>query len=487
VRSARLERLRQRLINAVLARDERGPLFRTLAVVVVMALIWLAAALVERPTPDPAVLENLAATQGAAYFIVAPFELALYALLHPSVLRHLFLPALVIALGIYAGASYLNNLFELRGVRKTASYLFGSLFGLSYDYIEVKDGGLTAESLTKRVHEIGGPGYLKVHLGNAALFERVGNRSSVYSATPHHFLHGFERLREQVIDLRDQIRSLGDMTVYTKDGIPVKAIQAEVVFRVASAQSRSQAAPYPFEEKAVRRLIYGQLVVEAKGKAKSWTDMLAELAREEIAHYVGSRLLKELIAQKQKGSLPPPPSANLDTSQNQGSPPTPRAQVLANAREPLTLSFYNNNFARRCEKLGVRLIWIGVGTLETPEELSQELIGAWYAEFEALIKNNALDLAKEKTNIHKAAIRSFLENLRDYWLKHTALPADQQQPLPTAEWPSAYDIVRLYSIRLHELRRSTHQPLEPEVERALEYLEDLARPHIIGEEGDEAE
>jgi hypothetical protein len=471
---ASLNYLWHRGLNAVLARDDRGPLFRLLGGAIVMGIVWLLAALVERPAPDALWLE----TQSLSDTLAEPFVRAGYAIFHYTVLRHLFLPFLVVGYVLYTGATYLNDLFELKDVGATMSYLMSALFGQDYDTIEIKDGGLTPESKKKRLHEIGGPGYLKVHLGNAALFERPGHISNVYAATPRRFLHGFERLREEVIDLRDQIRPLGNLELFTKDGIPVTAVQAEVVFRVDGPPARSKENPFPFEDKAVRRLIYGQLVTDSQGHARAWADTLAELAREEIARYVGSRSLKDLIAQKQKGNLPPPPSAHLDTAHSQSNTPTPRSQAVINAREPLTLSFYTAQFARRCEKLGVRLLWIGVGTLETHEEVTQEMISAWSTEFEALAKTNALVLPEEKNKIRKLAIQELLRSVMNFWNEHTR--GLDQQPLPQDEWPTAYDIVRLYAIKLRELRKSTHQPLEADIDQTLHYLDDLAQPRILG-------
>lgn len=475
---ATLEALWHRALNAVLARDERGPLFRLLGGAIVMGLVWLLAALVERPAPDPETLARWLAAQGTLGVLLEPFERAAYAIFHYTVLRHLVLPLVVIGAVVYTGANYLNDLFELKDVSATMAHLMSALFGLDYDTIEIKDGGLTPASKKKRLHEIGGPGYLKVHLGNAALFERPGHISHVYAATPHRFLHGFERLREEVIDLRDQIRPLGNLELFTKDGIPVTAVQAEVVFRVDGTPARSKENPFPFEDKAVRRLIYGQIVTDSQGHARAWTDTLAELAREEIAHYVGSRSLKDLIAQKQKGNLPPPPSAHLDGAQSQSNTPTPRSLAVINAREPLTLSFYTAQFARRCEKLGVRLLWVGVGTLETNEEVTQEMISAWSTEFEALAKTNALILPEEKNKIRKLAIQELLRSVMNFWAEHTRGP--DQQPLPQDEWPTAYDIVRLYAIKLRELRKSTHQPLDVDIDQTLHYLDALAQPRILG-------
>ncbi|MCS6909683.1 MAG: hypothetical protein NZM11_03830 [Anaerolineales bacterium] len=405
------------------------------------------------------------------------------------VLRHWFLPTVVLFAVLYGGARRLNDLFNLdetpESIFRTMGYLWNAIFGdflWPYETIEIKDGALTPRSKKSRVSVIGGPGLLKIHLGNAALFELVNNASVIYSAKSDQFLHGFERLREEVIDLRDQIRDLGDLPLYTRDGIPVTAVQAQVAFRVYSHQPRTERNPYPYEPHSIRRLIYGQLA--GPGYAtRPWTDMVTDLARAEIAHYIGQRRFKDLIAQKQKGMLPPPPSFAGDTTGiTQSSPPTSRA-VAANPRRELTLSFYTESFARRCRQLGVELIWIGVGMLQTPPEVSQELIDSWQKEFIELTRISATTLENEARTMRRRAFWDFSNHLKEYWHTHTRIPSSEPKVLelrPQSEWPLPFNIVSLYAIRLREMRRNAQAPIEPEIDAALDYLDEISRPRTLG-------
>lgn len=456
---------RARALDLLLGRNRSSPLFRFAAVTAGFMLLLGAALALEYQTLTPA-----------------------------SLLRHWFLPTVVVVAVLYAGARRLNDLFNLEdspgSTFRTMEYLWGAIFGLAYDEIEIKDGALTAESKKGRVSAIGGPGLLKIHLGNAALFELVNNASIIYAAKKDQFLHGFERLREEVIDLRDQIRDLGDLPLYTKDGIPVTAVQAQVAFRVYSQQKRTERNPYPYDPLSVRRLIYGQLAGPGY-VTRPWTDVVADLARAEVGRYIGQHQFRELVAQKQKGMLPPPPSSVGDTtSVVQSSPPTSRAAATANPRRELTLSFYTAAFARRCRELGVELIWIGVGTLQTPPDISQELIETWQKEFAELTRLGATTLEHEARAVRRKAWWEFCNHVKEYWYARTrTTTTEPQKPqlLPRSEWPLPFNLVSLYAIKLREIRRASKAPIEPELDAALEYLDRMGGPNTLGGTANEPE
>lgn len=456
---------RQQAFDLLLGRNASSSIFRLFAVTAGFLLLLAVAVALESPAQDLLTL-----------------------------LRHWFLPTVVVFAVLYGGARRLNDLFNLEespdSLFRTMGYLWGAIFGLAYDEIEIKDGTLTPPSRKSRVSVIGGPGFLKIHLGNAALFELVNNASIIYAAKRDQFLHGFERLREEVIDLRDQIRDLGDLPLYTRDGIPVTAVQAQVAFRVYSHQQRTERNPYPYDPHSVRRLIYGQLAGPGY-TTRPWTDMVADLARAEIAHYIGQRRFKDLIAQKQKGMLPPPPSSGGDTtSAVQSSPPTSRAAATANPRRELTLSFYTESFARRCRQLGVELIWIGVGTLKTPPEVSQELIESWQKEFIELTKISATTLENEARTVRRRAWWDFFNHVKEYWhtrTRTTTTEPQKPQLLPHSEWPLPFNIVSLYAIKLRELRRAAKAPIEPDIDAALDYLDQKSGTITLGSDDQEPE
>lgn len=506
------------LVELLLARDENGPHFRTQAVAAFLVLIWFGAALVEHPAPDPARLAAwLEGAPAGVALVVKPFLIVILALIHPHVLRHLVLPIFLLWAGLRAGARYLDDLFELNDFSSAQAYMRSTLFGAFYDVLEVKDGDVTPESKLSPVYKIGGPGYLKIHLGNAALFERVGGTSTICGATQRQFLHGFERLRE-VVDLRDQIRKRDDMEVYTKDGIAVKATDIQVAFRLRSdKQTRDKDNPYPFDKKAVRRVVYGKAV--GADRAPRWDESVAAMASGAVTRYIGSRLLKDLIAQKTKVGVTPPGQAEV-VSSGHATPekPVSRAEALANARRALSLSFYEEKTAKRFEEAGVELIWIGVGTLSTPEDVTQEWINAWHADIIARIKSSKINLEEQRRSGRARIIERLLGDVGDWWILNTTSASfvrsalsrkstagtganatilgkaepvvlDDRSPgfyiLSQEDDRRATDMLNLYVMKFQELRQGLDPHLlPPKTDEALAYIGKLPGPKIIGDDGD---
>ncbi|MBL8057197.1 MAG: hypothetical protein JNK29_10890 [Anaerolineales bacterium] len=482
-----------RFIEDILARDENGPRLRTQALLGVFILIWGAAALVERPVPDAALMESLLAGQPAMIVVfLRPIVTAVLAFVSLETLRHLVVPAIVLFLGLRTGARYLDDLFELKDFNAAQNYLTLALFGGAYPVMEIRDGEVTAAGQRTTLYRIGGPGYVKVHLGNAALFERVTGTSDIVAATPAQFLHGFERLRE-VVDLRDQLRTRAELNVYTKDGLRVKAVDVQAVFRVwGGQQPRSQQNPYPFEPLALRRVVYGRAVGDG-GQTTAWAESVADLTSAEVARYIGSRLLKDLIAQKRKVGVTP--GVGVETGHAIGSKPVRPADLPDNTRRPLSLSFYSPTTAEAFRATGVELIWIGVGTLDTPDEVEQELIDAWQSDTQAKIKSGTYKPEDDRRRAQTQVIEKFLADIAEWWGRSMPLAGAWQvarsegavdmgalRRLGLAD--SAVDLSRLlglFGLKLSALRDDLKDrwPLPEAVGGSLAHLQTLAEDIII--------
>lgn len=494
----------QSVLDHVLSRDEHGPQFRFQALMAFMAVVWLTAALVEHPVLDTSAL--LEGMPGFVAFLVSPIIVVVAALFHLDVLRHLVVPLIMILLGLRAGAKYLQDLFELDDPQLALNYLVSAMFGGSYSSIEIKDGLVTEASKESALYRIGGPGYVKIHLGNAALFERPGGESIIYRATSGTFVHGFERLRE-VVDLRDQIRRRDDMLVYTKDGIPVKVTDVQVAFRLWSGgQPRSKDNPYPLDDVALRRVVYGKSI-SAGFRSAPWTESIAGMASGVVTRYIGSRLLKDIIAQKSKVSMVPPGHQEaVEAGVVMSTEPVASLAAPANARRPLSLSFYDEATAKRFEAAGVELIWIGVGTIETPEDVSQELINAWQADATAKLKSGQFKADDERRKARSQTLERLLVSISEWWQRATfqfyptgrgrSAASSSSAEFSDRSWASALlvteeqmrarDMLRMYSIKLQELYdglKGQTTGLPEKTKEALDYIRRLSSPTVdIGDE-----
>ncbi len=272
--------------------------------------------------------------------------------LSPQVIVFLFPVLIAGLLALHLGAAYLTDLFELESTGIAYRYLLGAVFGLSYPVLTIDRGQVEALDHANPLLRIGGPGYLNLHLGFAAVFETIDGQPKIYGPTRERsefFIQGFERLRE-VIDLRDQLRQLDEVRTVTKDGIVVYASDVQIVFRAYGGEQRTAGSPLPVETRSVLSLAYGGQVAEAG--PSHWTDTLPDLARNELEAFVAGRTLEEFLALPQQASKRREPG------------PT---QVHIPRRE-LTESFHTAARRARLRELGLELVWLGVGTWEVRDD-----------------------------------------------------------------------------------------------------------------------
>ena len=491
------------MLNLVLSRDRHSPQFRFQAVLVFMLVLWLVAAIVEHPLLDTSALREGLGPLGA---LISPVVVIVAALFHIEVLRHLVVPLIMVVLGLQAGARYIDDLFELNDESLALNYLNYAMLGNgSPGFIEIKDGAVTEATQNSALLRIGGPGYVKIHLGNAALFERVDGQPAIYRAGTA-FVNGFERLRE-VIDLRDQIRECDDLLVYTKDGVPVKVADIRVAFRLWSGeQERTEKNPYPFDDWALRRAVYGK-IISAKFQSAPWTKTITSLAANAVARYVASHPMKELVAQKSRvGVVSPAHVEAVEAGEAMsGKPADPHAGPV-NPRHPLSRSFYEStDTLKQFKEAGVELLWIDVGTLQPLAEIEQDFINAWQVDSTARARSGEFRPdVEQRRGRAEIILTDVLKNLNDWCLTNNSemtryLGGDQFSGSSIkfrdeGKSPQFFDVgaqlhraralVDLYHIILNDLRHDLKgQPLDDETLTAIAYLHKLSKPAIIvGEE-----
>lgn len=292
--------------------------------------------------------------------VLADFVTSFFA---PQLLRHV-LPILGgLYLAIRLGSHYLADMHELKSLAIARRHLMAALFGIGHDTLVVSQGDIADLDHNSPLLRLGGPGYLNVHLGFAAVLEDISGLPKVYGPQGRRFMKGFERLRD-VIDLRDQLRRVPELRAVTSDGVEISARDVQMVFRVfGGQQARSLESPYPYTDEAVRRLIYGQPVSD-RGPRR-WTEGLDRLVIEQIETFVSSLSFENLLA------LRP------EAAQRRAAP-----EVFHISRRSLTERFHTSEVERGLQEQGLELIWVGVGTWEVRSggsELSagKALLDAW--------------------------------------------------------------------------------------------------------------
>jgi len=303
-------------------------------------------------------------------------ELPLEGLFAPNVFRHVLLAGFACWLALKVAALYQARLYRLEEVACAEHFLLQGAFINPYNVLNLGDGDELPLERHLPLFRIGGPGYVCVHLENAALFEKIDGSPHVIAPTvgQRALLEGFERLRK-VIDLRDHKEAF-DVYGRSQDGIRLTARDVQVVYSVFRGQQQpTYAHPYPFEPQAIERLVYEQ------GKGP-WIVAIGNQIRGELWEFFARHPLNEFLAmiqqpeweqleryehrlQEESQSLSGATPANPVPLRN--GPPgidyVPRPQI--------TDQFYTraeeSQFAR-----GTQIDWVGVGTWDFPSQLIYE-------------------------------------------------------------------------------------------------------------------
>jgi len=333
----------------------------------------------------------------------------------------LYIPAFV---AITLAGNYLADVFELKDPSAAWDYIGTLALGSANYMVHIRDGKISEESLDSPVLLIGGPGIVIAEFDSAALFEKPDGTPHVIglaSAMPDSggqsnvVLEGFERLREPVINLRDQYvgnPSGQPMTVVSRslDGIPVSAADVRGMFSVRRQKVNEVSvstiqAPYPFDPADIERLIYKQAVPVLtegpfpSGQPASWTTTMQGLIRGALVEFMSQHNLGDylagigtleselseyredtIVSTTLRYSNDLPESTGQTTNKNKFHPRTELIDRFTKAAD---------GFSKRARERGMELHWIGVGTWKMPNELSQELIKDQHLEAWRLSRENA--------------------------------------------------------------------------------------------------
>lgn len=451
----------QALLAGFLRRDHSGARLRLLAVTFALGAYWLGLAFLFN---FPRVLPEAWLNQ--LVFPLNVFLDLLTSLFAPRVIMHVIPTAGGLWFAQRLAGHYLADLFELESPSLAERYVRGAAFGLGYDTLNIAQSKIKLLNRNSPMLRIGGPGYLQVHLGYAAVMETAAGLPRVYGPDRRRFIHGFERLRD-VIDLRDQLKELDEVSAVTADGIEVRARDVQMVFRVYGGdQERSLQAPYPYTETAIRRLVYGRSVGE-EGPL-DWSDELTNLAADEIRSFVGDLTLEGFLALQ-------PETAAADPVSGGGSFHIPRRK--------LTERFHTEEARARLRERGLELDWVGVGTWEigSPESgglvsIGKTIVGAWQNVQRARLLQSPSYLQRQRDRGFQDGVQRALES----WI---------------ATWESdgftgrhrCWALLRKVHHTLEGLTQGLRQDdaqLPMDIDRVLEHLDQLTGPRPLGGSSD---
>ena len=353
-----------------------------------------------------------------------PFELSGVPLFFFLTVVRLVLLLLIPAyLAITLAGNYLSDIFELHDPSVAWEFIRDRALGGANHILHIRDGKISEESLDSPVLLIGGPGVVIAEFDTAALFEKSDGTPHVVGLAnaaadqgrPNIVLDGFERLREPIINLRDQYignPSGQPMTVVSRslDGITVSATDVRGVFSIRravkdQAGEASLQAPYAFEPVDIENLVYKQAVpVLTEGPYSSglpapWTATMQGLIRGSLSEFMGQHRLGEYLAGvgalesdlsefREDTILSTTLRYSADLPDSTGQKPLkPRFHPRTELIERFTKS--PDGFMQRALERGLELHWIGVGTWKIPDGLSSELVKDQHLEAWRISRENA--------------------------------------------------------------------------------------------------
>ena len=466
------DRLRATFEALVLRFLDRGPVGAALRMTVVgltLLLYWFTLTLMADPTrvAVPEWISSLPFPLGVLAGVLGSF-------FAPNVLIHLLPVTAGVWLGFRLGVHYLIDLFEIESPGIAARYLRSALFGLSYDTLHITSGELKQLDWSSPIFRIGGPGYLTVQLGYAAVFETPEGHPRVYGPAQRRFIAGFERLRD-VVDLRDQLRTVDEARAVTRDGIEVYARDAQMVFRVfGGGGQRSLEDPYPFTDEAIRRLVYGQAVTEQG--LQEWAAALPRLVLREIANFVAGLTIEEFLALQPRDALQSEAAMEPLSGDQTGGFHIPRHQ--------LTERFHTRELHDRLQEAGLELAWVGVGTWEVRDKRQgagspgpgETLIAAWQRLQRARLQRSTDYLQRVRQHSAREAMGRVLRGWLDAWESGGLRGGVRCRAL----------LSRIHA-DLEEMRRELTSHPESELPLdfglALHHLSSLGKPTELGEAG----
>lgn len=285
------------------------------------------------------------------------------ALITPASLSHLLIAVFVFWLALNAAVVVLQVLFPAVSAKDARRQVLRTALGGNYDSLHTYG----AEGIWEYDHSVlaqsGGPGWLKVHLENAAITERADGSARVLGPSPRPvLLDGFERMRT-VLHLKEQVLTL-DIWARSRDGIRVRVEGTRLVYSLLRGKHEpSLKQPYPFDAKAALDLVYGQRVEQTVRSVMkvSGGNLVAEQGEaffeRQLQEFIGQFTLGELLAG------PPEDSGKEFSGRLFLARDKLREAFIARSREPAAA-------------LGLQVNWVDIGTWKLDERARAALAGS---------------------------------------------------------------------------------------------------------------
>jgi hypothetical protein len=435
-------------LNIIFAFNHHAALVRSMVIGVAFVVFWLGFSFTAYAPEEYSRLlgiwlEKVAAGDPQALLITSG-ETLVRIFLNMVVIRHLLALYVPFWLMEHVASIYLADIFE-KEEDVAHKFIRQAAFADSYNTIHIRQGQVIKSDQESPMIQIGGPGYVVVELDSAVVFERPDGSPHVIGPTGKEahgsaIIEGFERIR-QGIDLRDVIQKQ-EITTRSRDGIPVTAKDIQYSYSLYRGPKpvKSPQTPYPFDEKAVRDLVYAATrpvkLGEPPAQIQDWLEPLPGKIfgqiNGEMSDFINKRSLSDFlvtVGKPEDDSLEErkkdtderlraisglaennPDQAAIQSAISFLDPPEPEAPPVNPSdtiqaessntalefvpRSLLTKMFYDN-FQKKAPQRGTYLNWIGVGTWDTPAQIiPKNHREAWKISRENFARGNSTELQR---------------------------------------------------------------------------------------------
>jgi len=340
-------------------------------------------------------------------------------------LRIIIVIGIAVSAALHIAGRFLSDIFELKDARVAWRFIDRLAAGTEEELLHLREGRIVDADKDSAIVHIGGPGRVIVDFDTAALFEKPDGTPHVVGSvegsekrggqSSGFVLEGFERLREPIINLRDQYignPSGEPLTVIGRslDGMPISVTDVRGVFSIRrqppqDAANKRAEQPYPFRARDIESLIYNQTVpVLTAGEFPSglpgdWTAAMHVLIRESLREFMSQNRLAEYLAGvgalEAEGSeyradtiLTKALQISSDVAGTLAPRPTDAPKFRSRTELSGKFKKYGSEFSTRAQELGLELHWIGVGTWKMPDEASEATVSGKNVEAWRLSREN---------------------------------------------------------------------------------------------------
>jgi hypothetical protein len=284
------------------------------------------------------------------------FQAMIALIFSPVGYRFMITPLLAMLCVLIAGAYYVKDIYALPNYGTAFQYVVASMFAGDYPELTIEGGEpILQKNEVNLIDRIGGPGFVIVQPGSAAVFRHLREISEpVVSAV--HFVAPFERVA-QAVSLEEQQGDRDAIPAMTRDGILVRLCDVHFRYRIRHRVEngrpvlRTPEQPNPFDLTALTSML-ANLSVQEDGKQERWIAAIERAVTGTITDFVASKTIDYLTAPCRDGSNP-----------RQAM----QAAILPEARRSLN-------------GLGAELLWIDPGHLEIDfQEVGEQRTSLWAA------------------------------------------------------------------------------------------------------------